>query len=132
MEWDHIDLDCMKLAVSEARKCVLEKANAPYVGAVARLSDGSIHSAHRGEHVDAYSGEQGLGDHAEYTLLHKKLGALKLSGASVYATLEPCTAGRTPPKRPCVDWLIERRVSRLFIGMLDPDLRIQGHGWRKL
>lgn len=129
---DNEDLECMKLAIEVSRKCRLEKADAPMVGAVARLTDGTIVSAYRGEHVESYDRRQGLGDHAEYTLLEKKLPNERLAGATIYSTLEPCTDGRTPPKLPCVKWLIDRRVRAVWIGMLDPDVRIQGNGQRKL
>ena len=75
---DNEDRECMKLAIEVSRKCRLEKADAPKVGAVARLTDGTIVSAYRGEHVDSYDGKQGLGDHAEYTLLEKKLPNVEL------------------------------------------------------
>jgi len=113
-----------RMAIDEARKSVPENDGRPHpwVGAVV-VKDGKVVStAHRGEVP---------GNHAEFVALEKNLRDVAVAGATVYTTLEPCTT-RTPPKIPCVDRLIERRVGRVVIGILDPDGRIRGLGQRKL
>ena len=113
-----------RMAIEEARKSVAENDGRPHplVGAVV-VKDGKVLStAHRGEQP---------GNHAEYVALEKKLSDEAVAGATVYATLEPCTT-RNRPKIPCADRIIERRVKRVVIGMLDPDDRIRGKGHRKL
>jgi pyrimidine deaminase RibD-like protein len=114
----------MELAISEARKCLGEgdRAN-PKVGAVV-VKDGKVLAA-------AYRGELESGEHAEFTALEKKLSGEKLAGSTVYATLEPCTA-RNEPKIPCANRLIERKVRRVVIGMLDPNPAIRGLGVQML
>uniref|UniRef100_UPI0024923F14 bifunctional diaminohydroxyphosphoribosylaminopyrimidine deaminase/5-amino-6-(5-phosphoribosylamino)uracil reductase RibD n=1 Tax=Epibacterium ulvae TaxID=1156985 RepID=UPI0024923F14 len=47
-------------------------------------------------------------------------------GADVYVTLEPCShAGRGPS---CASGLISAGVERVFIGVVDPDTRVNGNG----
>lgn len=112
-----------ELAIREARKSVSEDGRVhPKVGVVV-VKDGVIlATAHRGEIP---------GCHAEYIALEKKLPNDALTGATVYTTLEPCTA-RNHPKIPCAQRLVERHVAHVVIGMLDPDDRISGRGQRAL
>lgn len=112
------DAKYMKLAIEQARQC-LSPDKDPFVGAVAVLKDGNVVTAHRGENNP--------GEHAEFTLLEIKLKNDALAGSTIYTTLEPCTF-RGVGKVPCANRLIERRVSRVVIGMLDPDQRITGQG----
>lgn len=113
-----------RLAIEEARKSVPENdgRSHPMVGAVIVKNGSVLASAHRGE---------AKGNHAEYIALEKRLTDTAVAGATVYTTLEPCTT-RNHPKIPCVERLIERKVSRVVMGMLDPDPRITGKGQRKL
>ncbi len=113
-----------RLAIDEARKSVPEPdgRSHPKVGAVVVKNGKLLSTAYRGERSE---------NHAEYIALEKKLTDESVAGATVYTTLEPCTT-RNHPKIPCADRLIERKVARVVIGMLDPDDRISGKGQRKL
>jgi pyrimidine deaminase RibD-like protein len=120
----HADRKFSRMAIDEARKSVSENDGRPHpwVGAVV-VKDGKLLSAaHRGEVP---------GNHAEFVALERNLSDSAVVGATVYTTLEPCTT-RNRPKVPCADRLIERRVARVVIGILDPDERIRGRGQRKL
>jgi pyrimidine deaminase RibD-like protein len=113
-----------QLAIEEARKSVAEEDGRvhPKVGAVVVKEGHVLAMAHRGE-FDAC--------HAEYIALERKLVDTPVSGATVYTTLEPCTT-RNHPKVPCASRLVERRVARVVIGMLDPNPAISGKGQRAL
>lgn len=68
------------------------------------------------------------GPHAEATAL--ELAGESARGATVYVTLEPCSHhGRTPP---CADALIQAGVSRVVVGIADPDPNVSGAGLARL
>ncbi|WP_456299456.1 bifunctional diaminohydroxyphosphoribosylaminopyrimidine deaminase/5-amino-6-(5-phosphoribosylamino)uracil reductase RibD [Paraclostridium sordellii] len=75
------------------------------------------------------------GYHEKYGEDHAEVNAFKnakenVAGATMYVTLEPCSHyGKTPP---CVDKIIDNKISRVVIGMMDPNKLVLGQGIKKL
>ena len=114
------EIELATRAVQEARQSQQEPGRTPlFVGAVASTGTELLGAAHRGE--------LHLGEHAEFTLLERKLKTATLAAATIFTTLEPCTK-RGPGKIACSEHLIGRRVGRVVIGTLDPNPDIRGLG----
>lgn len=101
------DDDYMELALVEARKAY-DKGEVP-IGAVLVLGDNILASAHnmRETWQDATA-------HAEIIVIReacKKLGRWRLSGATLYVTIEPCPM--------CAGALVMSRIDRLAYGSAD-------------
>lgn len=77
----------------------------------------------------------GRGYHRRFGGPHAEVEALRScktlpAGATMYCTLEPCShTGKTPP---CVDAVIQAKVSRVIIPQLDPNPQVNGRGVRML
>lgn len=70
------------------------------------------------------------GAHAEVNAINSVRDSTLLSSASLYVTLEPCTHhGKTPP---CVDFILSKKISKVVIGLLDPNPLVAGKGIEKL
>ena len=114
-----LDRAMMQRCIELARRALGRTAPNPLVGAVI-VKDGQI----IGEGFHPGAGNP----HAEVFAL-REAGDLAL-GATIYVNLEPCNHyGRTPP---CSEALIEARVAKVVVGMVDPDPRVSGGGIAKL
>jgi diaminohydroxyphosphoribosylaminopyrimidine deaminase/5-amino-6-(5-phosphoribosylamino)uracil reductase len=94
----------------------------PWVGAVVVTGDGSA--------FDGATEPPGH-RHAEVVALDAAVVAgATVAGATLYSTLEPCSHhARTPP---CADTVIASGISRVVVGIEDPDPRVAGRGIEQL
>lgn len=102
------DLDCMRLALAEARAAA-ERGEVP-VGCVVVGADRLL--ARAGNCTISACDPSA---HAEIVALRaaaKALGNYRLNGASVYVTVEPCAM--------CAGAMIQARIARLVYGCDDP------------
>jgi diaminohydroxyphosphoribosylaminopyrimidine deaminase/5-amino-6-(5-phosphoribosylamino)uracil reductase len=113
------DRQFMRLALREARKGLGRTSPNPCVGAVVVRNDRIV----------------GKGYHRRAGTPHAEVHALAAAGAAsqgatLYVTLEPCShTGRTPP---CCEAVAAAGISRVVIGMEDPNPLVQGRGMRYL
>ena len=70
------------------------------------------------------------GDHAEVVAINKIERKKELKNSTLYVNLEPCNhKGKTPP---CTDLIIESGIQKVVIGCLDPNIKVNGEGARRL
>jgi len=112
----------MERAIAAAQRVRARTSPNPWVGCVVVTVDG---------HEFEGATEAPPGRHAEVVALDAARAAgFDVAGATVYVTLEPCAHhGRTPP---CADALVAGGVSRVVIGVVDPDPRVAGRGIDRL
>lgn len=111
----------MAEALRLARQGIFSTFPNPRVGCVLVRDDEILSS---GWHEKAGEG------HAEVNALAALPDHETAQGATAYVTLEPCSHyGRTPP---CSEALIKAGVSRVVIGMQDPNPLVAGKGIRML
>jgi len=122
MKEDLQDQYYMRKVLRLARRGLGKTSPNPMVGAVlTRQGKGSHPSQEIG-----YGYHEGHGHpHAEVMALAK--AGSKTIGATLYTNLEPCchTEKRTPP---CTNAIIENGISRVVIGMQDPNPLVNGKG----
>ncbi|MFN8319202.1 MAG: ATP-binding protein [Saprospiraceae bacterium] len=117
-------LELMQMAIDESHLSIPEHTDKtdPLVGAIIATADGVVLAkAHRGELRE--------GEHCEFTLIERKLVNVNLNGCVLYVTLEPCTdESRKKPKRGCSTHIGKARLSKVYIGVEDPNPKIAGTG----
>jgi ATP-dependent DNA helicase RecG len=113
----------MEMAIEEMRKSQNEPRPdgkvPPQVGAIIVTPTGEVHRAYRGELRE--------GDHAEYTLIERKLVNVKLDDCILFTTLEPCVE-RNTPKVACCRRTSNARIKKVYVGVEDPDPTVDGKG----
>jgi diaminohydroxyphosphoribosylaminopyrimidine deaminase/5-amino-6-(5-phosphoribosylamino)uracil reductase len=110
-----VDRECMARAIAAAAQVRCITSPNPWVGSVVRAADGTL--------FEGATSEPG-GPHAEVAAL--AAAGDRARGATLYVTLEPCSHhGRTPP---CVDAIVAAGITRVVVGLEDPDTRVAGSG----
>lgn len=113
-------LRCLELA----KKGEYYVAPNPMVGAVLASADGKI---------IAEGWHQRFGEgHAEVNCFAnaQSQGIIDFQGCTLFVNLEPCSHyGKTPP---CAKLIIEKKVTRVVVGMLDPNPMVSGKGVKML
>lgn len=80
----------------------------------------------------------GKGFHKKFGGMHAEVNAIEnakknghdIKNSEMYINLEPCSHyGKTPP---CTDLIIKEKISRVIIGMKDPNPEVNGKGISKL
>lgn len=109
---DRTDEDLMRQALDLGAAARSTTSPRPWVGAV--VDPGGFAGATAGR----------TGPHAEVVALNAAGDAAR--GATLAVTLEPCCHHGTTP--PCTDAIIEAGISRVIVGVEDPDQRVSGKG----
>ena len=122
MVFTKIDNLFMQQAINLAGKGALSVKGNPLVGCVIVRDDSII--------AEGYHEESGKA-HAEVNAINNAKGkGISLEGVTMYITLEPCSHyGKTPP---CVNAILNSKISKVIIGSLDPHPLVQGNGIKKL
>ncbi len=114
-----MDIKYMKRAIELSKQGIGKVNPNPLVGAVIVKNNRII-----AEGWHEYFG----GNHAEVNAFLNAKESVE--GAEMYVTLEPCSHfGKTPP---CVDRIIESKLSKVYIGIKDPNPLVAGRGIQKL
>ena len=107
-------------SIEISNKCVSEGEKiSPKVGAVLIEDNRIVETAYRGEIEE--------GDHAEYTLLERKLKSKEFSNTILITTLEPCTR-RGSNKTSCAERIVQAGIRQVWIGINDPNPDISTRG----
>ena len=109
----------MRLAVDTAVDARLRSRPNPWVGEVVVATDGQVFCG-----ATMQPGEA----HAEVVALNA--AGHNAHGATLYTTLEPCShTGKTGP---CTQAIINAKISRVVVGVIDPDKQVAGNGIQQL
>lgn len=90
----------------------------PLVGALIVKDDDIVASGYHPRHGELHAERMAFKDAEER--------GIDCTGATMYVTLEPCCHhGHQPP---CTDAIIEHKIARVVVGLLDPNPLVAGNG----
>ncbi len=115
MSFSTFDHRCMAAALQLARHGVFTTHPNPRVGCVIAKDEKVVGKGWHKKAGDAHAEINALADAGD-----------RASGATAYVTLEPCShSGKTPP---CVNALIEAKITRVVCALEDPNPEVSGAG----
>ncbi|MTD59488.1 dihydrofolate reductase family protein [Amycolatopsis pithecellobii] len=117
-----VDYRRLREAVALADRC--PPSSTFRVGAVITDSDDNVLAT-------GYSGEQDPHDHAEESALRKLGDDPRLAGATIYSSLEPCSARASRPLS-CTRHILNAAIPRIVFAWHEPDLFVHAQGAEQL
>jgi len=121
------DLKFMQEAIEWANGCRPIKESIPKVGAIIAVGEQPLGRGRRG------TGVEDDDKHAEQNAINQVPDTSKLTKATLYTTLEPCTRQvRSKPLECCTELILQHQIKKVFVGILDPNQGVTGKGLLRL
>lgn len=93
---------------------------------------GALIQTLKGEIFEGYTLETAPTHHAEQSAIHKALLAgAELTGATIYASMEPCSSRSSEP-RSCSELILDYNISRVVFALYEPSHFVECHGAENL
>ncbi|MFG1920862.1 deaminase [Cryptosporangium sp. NPDC048952] len=117
------DLHWLRQAIEISRRCT-PSTSAFSVGALIVDSDGTVVA-------DGWSRRDDPYEHAEESALTRAGTDPRLATATIYSSLEPCSA-RASRSRTCTELILESGVRRVVFGWREPEIFVDCDGAERL
>ncbi len=93
---------------------------------------GALIETLKGEIFEGYTLETAPTHHAEQAAMHKAiLAGADLEGATIYASMEPCSSRSSEPKS-CSELILDHKMKRVLFALYEPSHFVECHGAENL